>query len=241
MRLRALVVFLSFLPLGVQADDPLDRAYRQAVIEAAFPTPASVTDKLVPIRKDNPQLVWSADGAKVLVATWKSRSGYEKFLKPATQTSDNPDYAIWVTAAPQLQRFCAQIPKDGLDLRLKQYLGLDRSWSYDVVVEMWVDPADLIRPCADPEATDATCDLQPAAPAASAKGIPDYRGFLARLYYKSYREKPASSAGVPWTGLGYTYDWGGPDKVGASEYILAPASKYEIKGVTETAAYCASR
>jgi len=45
--------------------------------------------------------------------------------------------------------------------------------------------------------------------------------------------------GVPWTGLGYTYDWANPaSRVGASEYILSPNSPYQIERVVETAEYC---
>jgi len=55
------------------------------------------------------------------------------------------------------------------------------------------------------------------------------------LYYKSFR----GSVGVPWTGLGYTYDWGNPDSdVNASEFILVPAAPYTIEAVVPTMAYC---
>ncbi len=171
-----------------QADDTdLDRSYRQAMAAAAFPSAAVISPNLITIRPGNPDLVWSQDGSKVLVVTWKSQGSYEKFLKPATTTPGNPDYAIWVTAAPQVKRFCADaartVPgKDGLDLRLKQYLGLDRNWSYDVFVEMWVDPADLFRPCVDPEINDGVCNMQFSGPVPAVKGIPSYRDFYANLY-----------------------------------------------------------
>lgn len=245
MRRRATsILFASVFTFAsslTQADDAdLERSYRQAVAAAAFPSAAVISPNLIAIRPGNPDLIWNQDGSKLLVVTWKSQGSYEKFLKPATTTPGNPDYAIWVTAAPQVKRFCADAAgkaagKEGLDLRLKQYLGLDRNWSYDVFVEMWVDPADLFRPCVDPEINDGVCNMQFSGPAPAVKGIPGYRDFYANLYFKSFR----SSAGVPWTGLGYTYDWGSPNRVGASEFILAPGSRYEIAAATPTAAYCA--
>jgi len=223
-----------------QADEAeLERAYRQAVNNAAFPNQTVVADTLLPLKHDTPGLIWSTDGKKLLVVTWKSRSGYEKFLKPYTATSNHPDYAVWVTAAPQVQRFCSHYAQthptqETLDLRLKQHLGLDHRWNYDVFVEMWVDPSDLFRPCVDPETSDSTCNLQFIGPLPTVKNIPDYSGYYSSLYFKSFR----SSAGVPWTGLGYTYDWGSPNRVGASEFILAPNSRYEIREVVPTAQYC---
>jgi hypothetical protein len=240
MRLHTLFIAASLLSLAVLADDAdLDHAYRQAVQDAAFPSSTAISPGLVAIQRSNPDLVWSADGSKVLVVTWKSQGSYEKFLKPATATPSNPDYAIWVTAAPQVKRFCggvakANADKAALDLRLKQYLGLDRTWNYDVFVEMWVDPADLFRPCVDPEVSDGTCNLQFGSVAPAVKNIPDYKSFYSSLYFKSFR----ASNGVPWSGLGYTYDWGSPNRVGASEFILAPGSHYEVKAATPTAAYC---
>ncbi|MCX7068479.1 MAG: hypothetical protein NTW85_12405 [Methylococcales bacterium] len=47
------------------------------------------------------------------------------------------------------------------------------------------------------------------------------------------------SAGVPWTGLGYTYDWGNDDSdIGASDFILMPNAPYQIKQVLTTHEYC---
>ncbi len=231
----------SIVSVSALADEAdLDRAYRQAVVDAAFPNAAVVTSNLVAIQRGNPNLVWNADGSKLLVVTWKSQSGYDNFIKPATATSASPDYAVWVTAAPQVKRFCAEVVKTGADkdklnLRLKQYLGLDRAWNYDVFVEMWVDPADLFRPCVDPETSDSVCNLQFGGSVPTVKNIPDYKSYYSGLYFKSFR----GSAGVPWTGLGYTYDWGSPNRVGASEFILAPGSHYEVKAATPTSAYCA--
>ena len=49
--------------------------------------------------------------------------------------------------------------------------------------------------------------------------------------------------GVPWTGLGYTFNWGGGNSKplgehGASEFILRPGSPYEVKGAVPNADYC---
>ncbi|GAA3530311.1 hypothetical protein [Zobellella aerophila] len=220
----------------------LELAYGRAVVDAAFVEEAEISTELVPVTRDNPALVWNADQSRILVATWKAQGAYEQFFKPYDKTSENPEYAVWVTTAPQVKQLCADLlarrpdtSKEGVELRLKQYLGLDPSWQYDVFVEMWVDPADLFRPCVNPQVDGKGCQLHFGEQVPEVKNIADYRNFYENLYYKSFR----GSAGVPWTGLGYTYDWGNPNsEVGASEYILVPGVAYEIKEVTPTMEYC---
>jgi len=76
---------------------------------------------------------------------------------------------VWVTTVPQSSTCVVggspptrtpDLSKEAIDLRLKQYLGLDPSWQYDVFVELWVDPGDLFRPCVDPQTDDTSCDYR---------------------------------------------------------------------------------
>ncbi len=238
----ALFTFFLVFPATDGVATEVNEAYRQAVEDAAFVEEGEITMDLVPITRDNPELVWNADESKILVTTWKAQGAYERFLKPYDKTSENPEYAVWVTTVPQVKRLCAElsatepgISKEAVELRLKQYLGLNPDWQYDVFVEMWVSPTDLFRPCVDPQIDDKSCKLHFGDKTPEVENIADYRDFYKDLYYKSFR----GSAGVPWTGLGYTYDWGNPDsEVGASEYILAPGASYEIKEVVPTMEYC---
>jgi hypothetical protein len=67
------------------------------------------------------------------------------------------------------------------------------------------------------------------------RGIQNYPDFYKNLYFSDFRSLP----GVPWTGLGYTYDWGNPLTIkGASEFILKPGTSYTINKVTPTVEYC---
>lgn len=202
-------------------------AYNRAVTDAAVAEESEISDRLFAINSANQALQWR-DG-KVLVVTWKSQPSFDDNYKEQAQTSLEEKFITWVTAVPQVQEFCRdyvqQNPQGNLDLRLKQYLGLKPDSHYDVFVELWVDPADLFRPCVDPEIHDAGCELEFAAEAKpQVEKIADYAAFYKNLYFKSFRSRP----GVPWTGLGYTYDWSNPhSRVGASEYILRPGSPYQ--------------
>ena len=227
--------------------------YRSAIQDAAIVEPGENVDNLLQISPENPLLqpYWNEDKTKILVVTWKSQQSYEKYLKTAKNSPQDENRLIWVIASPQIKEFCKQYLKDNpnateadLKLRLQQYLGLEPNWKYDVFVEMWVDPRDLFRPCVDPEITDKQCNLdfpQGAKPkvikvigATQGASIENYKPFYENLYYTSIR-----SGMQPFTGLGYTYDWGNAkSRVGASEFILVPGAAYQVKEAVPTLNYC---
>ncbi|MCG8549109.1 MAG: hypothetical protein MI799_01760 [Desulfobacterales bacterium] len=220
---------------------PQSTMFENAVNDAAVVDPADVYDNLVAVTPDNPALIWNADNTRVRVVMWKSRTSYASFYKDKHATDENEAYVTWVTTAPQVktfaQRYLSQFPsatKDQIDLRLKQYLGLKPEWRYDLFIEMWVDPKDLFRPCPDPEIHDKVCNIKFSKTVPKVKGISCYPCFYKNLYFEDFRTRP----GVPWTGMGYTYDWGNRHHpFGASEFILVPGAAYEIVKVVETMDY----
>ena len=173
-----------------------------------------------------------------------TNSGDPNYIAPYTETSASESNVIWVTAAPMIQNFCRQYVtsisgqqdiQSKLDLRLKQRLGLNPDWQYDVFVELWVSPADLFRPCVDPSPDDTACDLAFGATNPTVRNIADYRNFFTNIYCNDFRYAP----GVPWTGLGYTYDWGNAaNRQGESEFVLSPSTPYIIEQAVPTMEYC---
>ena len=218
------------------------RQYRQAVRRTAVVTQTKVPTDLVPLTPDNPNLVWNTDKSKVLVVAWKSQYSYDHYIAPYTQTSSSEANVLWVTPAPYIHEFChryftrhPQVGPKGFDMRLKQRLGLNPAWEYDVFVELWVSPEDLFRPCVDPETNDSSCNLDFGSVTPHVKNIADYPAFYKNLYFMDYRRPP----GLPWTGMGYTCDWlNGQNREGESEFIISPSSRYEIKGAVPTREYC---
>ncbi len=240
------------LQKGVTQPSELSLAekYLTAIQDAALVDEKEVFIDLMQITPDNPRLSssWNEDKTKILVVTWKSEASYEKYIKPANNSSRDEEKVIWVTVAPELKEFCKKYlqnnpgaTEEDLNLRLKQYLGLDPNWNYDIFVEMWVNPQDLIRPCVDPEVTDGKCNLDfeeqipRVAGVTQDAGIKDYKLFYQNLYYKSIRRGLQ-----PFTGLGYTYDWSGLNPpIGASEFILVPRAAYTVnENPVPTFEYC---
>ncbi len=216
--------------------------YIAGVQDATQVEATEIATSLEPLTKTNTSLVWNSGQTRVKVVTWKSTSSYENYLLPYTQTSSSEDYVIWVTLAPKVQNFCSNYMKNHpsateaqLNLRLKQYLGLNSDWNYDVFVELWVSPEDVFRPCVDPNPGDSRCALDFGTTTPKVKNIANYKNFYQNLYYKSFRQKP----GVPWTGLGYTYDRNDiTHEKGASEFILSPSTPYTVERAVPTMQYC---
>jgi hypothetical protein len=179
----------------------------------------------------------------------------------------------YVTLAPELKNFFRGATPD--PMRIAQLLGLPPSDATNKVcfLEMWVSPSDLFRPSPDPEITDTAAEID----FPSAKYSTRFRQYSAtELVFADMNCDPAQcpacnewnqcgftsyenyirnrrkyiytvASPYPWTGLGYTYDWGNSENhVGLSEFVLngkkSDGSKISvgIKAVTATAAYLAN-
>jgi len=179
----------------------------------------------------------------------------------------------YVTLAPELKNFFQGKVVD--PMRIAQVLGLPPSDAQKKVcfLEIWVSPSDLFRPAPDPEVTDQEAEIDFAGSTYSTRFRPyssaelvfadmdcdpahcpacnewGQCGFTTYENYFKNRKKYIYTAAnpYPWTGLGYTYDWGNPDNhVGLSEFVVngkkADGSKISvgIKAVTATADYFAN-
>ncbi|MCE5333126.1 MAG: hypothetical protein LLG06_00905 [Desulfobacteraceae bacterium] len=107
--------------------------------------------------------------SRVRVAAFMDRAGYEKFYRKymlgydaqgnavAPESRSILTKSLWVTVVPELRNYfygksSAYCPPSRE--RMVQLLGLNPRNSYDVIVEMYVNPQDLFRPTPDPEITD---------------------------------------------------------------------------------------
>lgn len=220
---------------SVTEPDPEAR-YRAAIKDARTAAPSEITTSLTPLVPHNDALVWRTvrDSIRqVLVVTW---GGAETLPAATAGDTVTADQDVWVTAAPQLRRFCRGLDRtgDALRLRLAQRLGLPPDANYDRFVELWVRPRALVRPCPDPEVTDRECELRPPEPRAHVRISDAHQEWFQGLKATSY-----GPDGYPFTGLGYTYDWNpATDEVGPSEFVLRPGEAAVVRATDSTAAYC---
>lgn len=255
-----LIVGVSFLGKEAgtaEADLQFNRtlsktAYQLTIEDAAFHGPERVTHQLQPIEK-NHLLKWQTfeNESWVKVLVWVSETDYQSRFKALDKNREKASEfkeddlqkmsdelpSEFVTLVPQVRDFCRRLPNDAnqqVDYRLKQYLGLNPNSRYDRMVELWVPPRDLFRPCPDPETNDRFCQLSNSRGPATVPNIEDYEGFLRKLSIDYYQPE-----GRPWTRLGYTYDWAyGAHGVGASEYMMVPSARYRVAGSKSTDEYC---
>jgi len=223
----------------------LTKTLADSIEDAKQPLADEVVNDLWALSTNNPQVKSRENNGKVeyLMSTWKYTSnpstdwpiGAKKLLP----------YQTWFTAVPQVQEFCQKyqaidstIPDNvELSLRLQQYLGLilNKYSTKTHFVEMWVKAEDLTRPCIDGEINDSSCNLLPLP-------VPDSSPVVKAIYTNSYTN--AKKEYYPWSGLGYTYDWGNSLKPhqGPSEFIINPTPEkpveVEVFSVTPTQEYC---
>ncbi len=195
-----------------------DLTINKAREDASKSEDCELSKNLIPITNDNPELIRKGD--LVLMISWRHNCSPEKkciaSLKPGDEYKAQGNYDLWVTAVPELQKFIlsqtnlvkSSMTEEELSKalvsRLEQYLGLKPDSNYTNFVEVWVKPEDLLRPCVDTEVYDRECKA------------PNQENKLDNKLLQKTREE-----GYPFTGLGYTYDWGNPETdIGASEFTV---------------------
>jgi hypothetical protein len=208
--------------------------YQQSIQNSIYPEANTVYDKLVPVVKQNQNLVWKNIKGEdyILVVTWKQNiTFYKQYLDSAYYNTGK--YPIWITTAPELKQRMHQEKVKDANRRLIQLLGLPPNSVYSYFVEFWVKPSDLFRPCPDKEITDTKCEtcFPKETDSEHIAWINDNR--ISRYYQCDLFQQ------YPWTQLGYTYDWNPKNKshVGLSEFVIGANKKIIVKAIYTTTEY----
>lgn len=199
----------------------------KAIADASKPEDCEQSKKLTSI-KDNPRLYLRMKNGKEQVLMVTLKRGCDPQNTSISCKLQGQSYIVskdllWVTAVPEIKEFVRDYLNKSQDKenlspllssRLEQYLGLRPQYEY--FVEIWVNKDDLIRPCSNSKVDDTTCD------------VPE----PGSLY------DPRSKTKYPFTGLGYTYDWGNPNTdIGASEFIVKAGATVTIFDIKSTSDY----
>jgi predicted small lipoprotein YifL len=180
-------------------------------------------------------------------------------------------YNSWVTVVPELKNLLGRSPTL---LRVDQALGLPppaagQTLDNTCILELYISPGNLFRPSPDPEVTDQEAELHfpsdgfrkyddatlvysempcdvarcPTCTPSGKCGMTTYRNWFDNRRAYVYSQTAVNSP-YPWTGLGYTYDWGNPapPHIGLSEFVINSGSNgipVFIKSATWTRVYFA--
>ncbi|HVF48902.1 MAG TPA: hypothetical protein VNA19_02370 [Pyrinomonadaceae bacterium] len=221
------------------AQTPLPPEFVAAMKDAEQALTSEISRNLTPIREERecpkPDVCLQWERGRVLVVYWTSNSSYEEFYKGKENQFINLDAYTWVTVVPELRNRCKALGLSGDDLtaRLKQLLGLHPFREKSQFVEMWVDPRDIFRPCPDPEISDHECETD----FSRSRYLSISLDYI--YWYTDMRDKSYLPDGLPWTRLGYTYDWGNPSNhVGMSEFVIPTGARVKVREIKKTADYC---
>jgi hypothetical protein len=228
------------------------QTYEQALEMARYPDADKVWRELVPLLRSTPELVWDDQG-RIRMATWTKAKYYQDY-QPGDSFSLYGD--TWFTAVPFFKEFCQAYDGPDLMLRIQQKLGMPPTADNNTFVEVWVDPADLFRPCPDPEITDRECVVslsggspgpnQPpwywgAAPQLSGKYVRVSQAHMSWMYQNWVSSYTAADPfkQYPWTALGYTFDWADlTEPYGMSEFVAPGGTEVTLASKTPSAEYC---
>jgi hypothetical protein len=225
------------------------RQYCAAVATAKVPAEKNLSRDLVAIVRSTPRLRWNDKGQVLMASLVESYcKDHGAFCPDQAGKTVTLSGETWLSAVPFLRDFCRGVPKTGLKLRLLQRLGIAPTGvPVDVVVQMWIDPKDFFRPCADPEVTDGECELSLKADAGSggcpwAESTKNYRWMCNnwKISYPPTCGPQTHPIPFPWTGLGYTWDWSAdnPTHHGESEFVAPKGTAVTIESVTGIVEYC---
>lgn len=257
----------SKAPVSLQAQ------YSSAVADARTAAPTEISRFLTPITNDNPNLIWENGvvGSRLLVVSWLGDAG--KYYKCSTPGGCNGNsscieggecptykYDSWVTVVPEIKNFFGvTVPQP---LRVAQLLGLPPEYAVagdpkeaKYMLELWVSPLDLFRPCPDTEISDTVCEtsfpmdafrmlaLNNKVRATEGAEYGVFKTYSSWFNNRTRNVYTSGSSPYPWTRLGYTYDWGSSNHAGLSEFVLhgrkddGSSISVGIKSVKTTAEY----
>jgi hypothetical protein len=225
-------------------------AFCEAMKDAEVAKPSDIYTGLTAVTPYNEDLIWSGTRgqSRLLVLTWSSfidRTSADSGYNPGDGYREGRSLVsardVFVTIAPELREFCqSNGPFEDVALRLEQLLGLapqggqDSQGNHREFVKLWVHPQYLFRPSPDPEITDSQAELDFAQWDRFVKVSQEHVQWFNHFKSMSYEE-----SGLPWTRLGYTYDWGNPDSaVGLSEFVIKQGATVEVHSISPTQEYC---
>ena len=231
--------------------------YANALNQARFPTSARENNNLRPLRPSHAGLTFDAEG-RVLLARVDNFRWWQYNEGDLVTTSRQG----WYTAYPDLQRACKKFAA-GTDKvkRIQQLLGLPPTRTFDGIIEVFVPLSGIFRPCPDPEIYDSQCVSEiPVLNTANRNTqrpwycpvdaedvtqigekyvnvVNDHFKWMCNTWNGNYNNA-ATYSNYPWTGLGYTYDWGTKSGIGLSEYIVDTGVKVVFKRRVTVDEYC---
>ena len=206
------IVVLALLPLFVISCSKDSGLTNQELLHKAYLDVIEATQEkirpLVTLNKTDEKVTWNQAQDKVLLFTFhRYPSSYPENEEVTFTWGES-----WLCSVKEYVNWYKDNKNNIKDilLRTKQVLGMDETSQNTYITSMWFDPNDVSRPA---YVTDPTKQMA----LQFEEGVTDeYKEWFQSQYYYSYETKH-----LPWTRLGYTYDWSkeAKDRYGLTEFI----------------------
>ncbi|GHU35392.1 hypothetical protein FACS1894105_04040 [Clostridia bacterium] len=185
----------------------VEQLYDNAVRDAVFADDGEILP-LVSLTTDDPLTTWNDKGQVLLLTFHKYPESYIAGTDYTTQYGE-----VWTFTDKEIAKWYEENKTGVTDwtTRFKQVVGVPNDREYTHFSAMWTNPEDVKRPAYE---TDVTKQLtEPKLPEdVDSEFKAWFEGNIIWSYFDSW---------YPWTRLGYTYDWGKPDKeYGLSEFLI---------------------
>ncbi|MEO9803824.1 MAG: hypothetical protein ABJF04_11275 [Reichenbachiella sp.] len=208
--------------------------YREAIEDAIKMEPREFYDSLRTLKGDSVVMVTWISSEHLQDYKDKWSSGKPKVVK---------GFDMWVTSVPDLKNFCIEKgfnDTDSASTRLKQLLGLSPSNNNQYFIEVKAKWDHVYRATPNPDARTVGTFL----PDDSVTVTKPYKEKYTNWYNKTLAGSYEGEEKMPWTRLGYTYDWGNQySDIGLSEFVIPgkmESASFDVKvvGIYSTEQYC---
>lgn len=228
------ITLLSFIPTLLLscsgADLTLEERLHQAYLDAIEATSEKLRP-LVNLIKNEEKVIWNNKGDKVLLFTLHRYP--DSYIEGTTLTIH---WDSWLCSVKEYSNWYKNNKGNISDvlIRTKQVLGMSHESKNTYISSLWIDPSTVIRPA---YVTDPTKEMA----LQFEQGVSnEYKAWFESQYYYSYE-----TAHLPWTRLGYTYDWSkeASDRYGLSEFLATDGAIITVDKtltVEDFAKYCES-
>jgi len=219
--------FIASLPEQGQS------AYAEALCDAAIHT----ADKVRPLRA-----LPSTETVTMVSWVGEAQLPCSQELKSCTMSTGSSP--MWVTVEDEVQSKCRQWNLKGTYLRnrLEQLLGLPMQMLPELqktkFIELQVKRSAIERPClgVNQASSETVCTLEP-----KAETSEQVRQLVTENLFKAKLLSNSTTTAYPFTGLGYTYDWGASTDrhhYGATEFWIMPNSNVTVSRIVDSNTYC---
>ena len=167
----------------------------------------------------------------VLLVTLVDSSRLQKFFGQEGVYQIDREMGTWVTIPGEW--LTKKEAFEGLDsiaahMRMLQMYGLSPDCTYNIMVQFYADVKGIFRPASDPsiDTTSAGIEIPAWADENYKVGDTNFREWFRYNVQAAFED----DSPLPWTRLGYTYDWHkGAPRQGLSEYVVVDQTYLKVK------------